>query len=320
MNNPSGGWHINQGIENSGTVNVNAPVSFGSRVTIDPDAAMQQTPQPRSTVHSDLGVITVLAEEMRAVAHMLVQNRSYRQTELGNGVRFDEAIIHVCGRQIRVTATQTLETGEQSASIAFARLRQHYEPTVVVMTGIAGGIHSSVQLGDVVLALEVVSYDRRKETSAGLRRRGTSHKVPARVRHAINSFFSDNGEPCHVSTMDPDGVTRIFSILPGVIGSGGAVVADASSEIRGYLTTFNEKTLAVETETGGICQAAYETADTSGITGWLAVRGIADHADSAKDDRYHGIASWHAAVALERLAPYLVPRVTDAASPRGAGA
>ena len=173
------------------------------------------------------------------------------------------------------------------------------------MTGIAGGIHPSIQLGDVVIALEVIDYDQRKETPAGPRRRGTSWHVPAAVRRAVNNFFSDNGEPCRVTVTDPDGVTRLFSIHPGVIGSGNAVVADPASDIRTYLTDFNDKTLAVETENAGISQAFYEQAAAGRVGGWLGIRGISDHADAAKDDRFHDIASWHAAAALERLAPYL---------------
>ena len=66
------------------------------------------------------------------------------------------------------------------------------------------------------------------------------------------------------------------------------------------------KTLAVETEAGGVAQAFYEqvTAESS-VRGWLAIRGISDSADEAKDDTFHAVASTNAAAVLERLIPYL---------------
>jgi adenosylhomocysteine nucleosidase len=309
VNYPEGHWQINQGVMNTGlgSVNFNGPVSFG------PDPTTGSEPDGRKPSHAGragqwhLGVITVLSEETMAVSRVLARACAYRQREHSNGLRFEEATIDSAGKHVKVVATRALETGQLSASIAFDRLCETYAPAVVAMTGIAGSIHQSVRLGDVVVAYEVISYDQRKETPAGASRRGTSLQVPATVRHAINNFFSDNGEPCQVSTTDPDGTTRTFSVRPGIIGSGNAVVADAASDIRKYVASFNDKTLALETETGGIGQAFYEKADGSAATGWLAIRGISDHADPDKDDRFHDIAAWHAAVVLERLAPYLVP-------------
>ena len=42
--------------------------------------------------------------------------------------------------------------------------------------------------------------------------------------------------------------------------------------------------------------------------GWLAIRGISDHADADKDDAFHQVASWHAAATLIGLLPYLKHR------------
>jgi adenosylhomocysteine nucleosidase len=307
MSNQADGQYVNQGIINTGSsnVNFNEPVKFNYATVPGPEAAAGQRGDVRPAGPWDLGVITVLAEETRAVSRMLARAGAYRTTELDDGMRFEEATIEAGGRRVRTVTTRALDQGPLSASIAFDILRHYYAPAVVAMTGIAGGIHPSVQLGDVIIALEVINYDQRKETPAGSRRRGTSWQVPATVRRAVNNFFNDNGEPGRVTVTDPDGVTRAFSIRPGVIGSGNAVVADAASDIQTYLATFNDKTLAVETEQGGISQAFYEQADSRRAVGWLGIRGISDHANAAKDDRFHDIASWHAAAALERLAPYL---------------
>jgi len=93
--------------------------------------------------------------------------------------------------------------------------------------------------------------------------------------------------------------------LRGLVGSGEAVVADARSDIRRYIENFNDKTLALETEAGGVAEAFHESAGESGARGWLAIRGISDYADAEKNDDYHHIASWHAAAVLIQMLPYL---------------
>lgn len=309
MNDQAGKQQINQGIINQGpgTINFNDGVAFNYNAPPGPEAAPGQRRDTRPAGRWDLGIITVLTEETRAVSGVLAQHSGYRKRELDDGTRFEEAIIEAGGQRVRTVSTRAVERGQLSASVAFEKLRQHYAPAVVAITGIAGGIHPSVELGDVIIALEAISYDQRKETPTGPSRRGTSWQVPAPVRRAVNNFFNDNGEPCQITVTDPDRVTRTFRIHPGVIGTGNAVVADAASDIRAYLTAFNDKTLAVETEQGGISQPFYEQAGTDGAVGWLGIRGISDHADASKDDRFHQIASWHAAAAVERLAPYLAP-------------
>jgi len=300
---------VNYGVANmdGGSMTFNAPVSFQQPATSSSEAPARDRRKASATEHWDLGVITVLAEEASAVTRLLAQDRAYRITERDNGLRFEESIIAAGGPDLSVVSTRTMKPGPESASNAFDSLWHLYSPAVVVILGIAGAIHPSLQLGDVIIALEVINYDQRKETPAGTRHRGTTFQVPAVIRRAVNNFFSDNGDPYQMRTADPDGTTRASRVVAGPVGSGQAVVADSLSSIRTYLASFNEKTLGVDTETGGIAQAWYEKTENENHVGWLAIRGISDTADGAKDDRFHDIAAWHAASVLQRLAPYLAP-------------
>jgi nucleoside phosphorylase len=298
----------NQGVINtgSGTVNI-AGSAIGTRTAV---ISAPRTESARATRRGgpwDIGVITVLSEETLAVAGMLARAGSYQERGGEGGLQFGEAAITAGGQLVKVVTIQALDSGPQSTGIAFDHLHRYYAPALVVLTGIAGGIHSSVKLGDVVIGREVIYYDHRKETPDGTRRRGSSQPVPAPVRRAVNKFFSDNGEPCPLAVTDPDGISRAFKVLPGPIGSGDAVIADADSDILSYLASYNDKTLAVETEAGGLSRAFYEKVSRPDAGGWLVVRGISDHADARKDDACHDIAAWHAAAVLERLAAYLKP-------------
>jgi adenosylhomocysteine nucleosidase len=171
---------------------------------------------------------------------------------------------------------------------------------LILLVGIAGGIRGDVEIGDVVIADEVIYYDARRETEHGPRRRGQSQPMAPVMRHRLHEFFRryGNGLP-----LDDGGRVRI---VRGPIGSGDAVVTDANSDIIDFLRRFNEKTVAVETEAGGLGQAFYEHIDTErALRGWLTIRGISDHADRLKGHDRHRFAADRAALVMDRLLPLL---------------
>jgi adenosylhomocysteine nucleosidase len=299
------------GVQNTGPGTINIGNSaIGDHATVYAD----RRPRPEESTdgdaagrRADVGVITVLSEETNAVATALRAAGSVRShVHEEDGSHCDEVEVDVHGRRLLVAATQVAKPGQHSAVIAFHRLQRNHAPAVVALVGIAAGVHPSVRLGDVVVVQDVIYYDLRKETAGGTVRRGQERSVPVRVKHAINHFFSGNGEPYRASFKDPDGDTRQCSVLRGLAGSGEAVVAYAHSDIRRYIEGFNDKTLALETEAGGVAEAFYEMAGNFGTQGWLAIRGISDYADADKNDDYHNIASWHAAAVLIQLLPYLI--------------
>jgi len=300
----------NSGVQNtgSGTINIghsaigdHAIVYAGARER--GEAAVGGNEPGR---RADIGVITVLSEETRALAGALGVAGNVRIRVHEDGSHCHEAEVSANGRRLNVVATQAADRGQRPAVLAFQRLHRYHSPAVVALVGIAGGVHPSVRLGDVVIAQEVIYYDLRKETAGRTFRRGQTRPVPITVRHAINHFFSSNGEPYEASFTDPDGVTRTASVLPGLIASGEAVVADARAGIRRYIQSFNDKTLALETEAGGVAEAFHEMAGDFGSGGWLSIRGISDYADAGKRDDYHDIASWHAAAVLIQMLPYFM--------------
>jgi adenosylhomocysteine nucleosidase len=299
----------NSGIQNfgPGTINIdNSAVGDDATVYVGQSPGREENTEGEAVGRrADVGVITVLDEEMRALVAALRGAGNVRVEVHDDGSRCHEADIDASGRRVRIAATQAAGPGQRRAVLAFQRLQRDYAPAIVALVGIAGGVRPSLRLGDVVVATEVIYYDLRKETAAGTLRRGETRPVPIRVKHAINHFFSSNGNPYRASFDDPDGVTRPGNVLPGPIASGEAVVADARSEIRRYVQRFNDKTMAVETEAGGVAEAFHEMAEGSGIKGWLSIRGISDLADARKGDAYHDIASWHAAEILLEMLPYL---------------
>jgi adenosylhomocysteine nucleosidase len=270
-------------------------VSTGSAFGVGPVVSAPPPLGGRSGA-ADVGVLTVLGVELRAVARALAGSSDYRVRAATGGPRFHQATLGTT----RVVALQSLHLGQRSTVVAFEQLREHWAPPVVALVGVAGAVHRCVDLGDVVVSDEVVNYDLSKETPDGVRRRGQSLHAPGMIGRRLNAFFAEHGEPLRLT--DPAGE---FSVRRGPIGSGEAIIADSAADIRADLAGFNDKLLAVETEAGGIAQAVHERLDQRDApAGWLTIRGISDRA-YAHDHTHHDIASRHAAAVLVHLLPYL---------------
>jgi adenosylhomocysteine nucleosidase len=290
--------HIkNSGFINWGTTNVNAPSAFGADATVNISGGAQPSSSQEGQ-GTDIGVITVLAEEASAVRTTLGL-----RPDQAHGVSFDLGTLQAGGKPVTVAAIRALKQGQESTMVAYNHLRERFNPAVIVVTGIGGGIHRSIHHGDVVVATQVVYYDLRKETPEGTLRRGQERQAPAAIEHAVNRFFTDHGEP---AVLSGEGQENSFRVLYGPIGSGNAVIADRDSEVLKYLARFNDKVLAIDMESGGLSHAHHEGLVTSGgPLGWLVVRGISDDAGPGKNDDCHHLAARNAALALRELLSYL---------------
>jgi adenosylhomocysteine nucleosidase len=288
----------NIGAINSGSGAMHVGTAIGQH-----NAGPVHRPDPgggRPVRPADVGILTVLPVEMRAVVCLLGRMPGYRTHQLDNGIQAHEAHYPLAPDALHVVTLQMLDRGPRSTVVAFQHLRERYAPPIVLLVGVAGGIAPGVAIGDVVISDQVIYYDARRETADGPRRRGQSHAVPPVLLHRLNAFFQ-----AHRSTIVHTARSS-FRMHLGPIGSGDAVVTDRYSDVRRWLLDFNEKTLAVETEAAGVAQSFYEEAcNDAGLRGWLTIRGISDLADTAMDTSYQQIASEHAVAVLERLLPFL---------------
>jgi adenosylhomocysteine nucleosidase len=248
---------------------------------------------------ADVGVITVIPEATQAVAARLGL-----RPESKNGLIFNCGSVNVPGKTVTVAACQLLKQGERSVGPALEHLRKNYDPQIIVLADIAGGIQRQVHLGEVVISTQVVSYDLRKETAGRTFRRGDEWQAPAEIGHAVNRFFADHGYPAKITGMlwRGEGIVRVHE---SPVGSGNAVVAYRDSEIVRYLLDYNDKILDVDMESGGLAHALHDLPVTQRPTGWLVIRGISDHADEKKNNRYRRAACFNAAATIYALLPYL---------------
>jgi nucleoside phosphorylase len=256
---------------------------------------------------ADIGIITIVSQETRAVLKQL----DIEPTDdiIRNGKSFYEGHFESADKGVhKVALTQQLEQGNRSVIMAYNALVNNYNPKLIVVLGIAGCISKDMALCDVVIANQVLYYENRKETPDKTNRRGDVFKIEAKLKQYINKLFLIYDEPAILSA-SKESYKEKFKILAGPIGSGEAVIADNASEVKDWLVEVNSKTLALEMEAGGFLQAYYEDGltDNQPSLGALVIRGISDHADAKKNDKWRKPASENAVKCLVELLK-LIPR------------
>jgi adenosylhomocysteine nucleosidase len=301
----------NRGIVSHGDNNNFSNNAIGEHARVSVAAPSHDTGRPADagaaderTAVWDVGVVTILSEELRSVVDEL---KLERRKEPG-GLYFYRGEYITPEATVRIVATQSQSQGQRSAMAALENLRRHYEPRLWALVGVGGGIHDKhARIGNVIVSTDIVYYENRKINPRGdVRRRGEHRQAPAPVVHAVNAFFTDHGTPARIHGQLSTHASEEFEVYPGVIGSGEAVIADRESEIRSYLTGYHEKVLAVDMEAGGLSQYWQENSVHGGINpGWIVIRGVSDNADEEKGHGYHELAARNAAHILRQLLPYL---------------
>lgn len=290
MTQPSG----NRGFINPGTITMRDMIMPGrDAVVTNYERAQPETGGREACV----GVVTVLAVEAAAVRDVLGLHPAPDGTP---GIHL--GTVRAAGRPATVVAARSLDQGQETAVAAVARLRARYHPGVFILAGIAGAIHPSVRVGDVVVATRVIGYDLRKETPAGIIRRGSERQAPAAATHAVGHFFTAlGGDSAELPGGDAAQASRVHY---GPIGSGNAVIADERSTIRAWLRDYNDKILAIDMEAAGFATACHDDPD-GGPPPWIIVRGISDDASPRKNDGHHQTAATNAARVVRELLAYL---------------
>ncbi|MBK8002581.1 MAG: hypothetical protein IPK12_01270 [Gemmatimonadetes bacterium] len=258
----------------------------------------------RSMRKADVGIITILAEEASAASEVL---RECGKVEKARGVRcireFELVDVTVeGGKQRRVVAAQSIDQGNSQIVPLYDDLVAEWQPEFVILLGTAGGISPKVNLCDVIVADQVIGYDRRKITQEGVLHRGSAFPMEAAVLQAINRMFKERrSEPASFAGRGPSG-DAMFRAHKGGLAAGEAVLADGDADVRKWLREFSDKILAVETEAFGFWHAFHQSGlrSRNPTQGIAVVRGISDHADIEKDDRCKYASSYNAArVAIE---------------------
>ena len=187
------------------------------------------------------------------------------------------------------------ETGPRNSELALAaeRIVRHYEPAVVILTGIAGGV-KDVGIGDVVVGTQAYGYEAGKSTDKGFSSRPNVLPFSSELIELAKSIERAGEWRRRLSS----GASPM--VFFGPIASGDQVVASTQAEAYRIIKAHYNDTLALEMESIGFARALAAYPHIRAIN----IRGISDLLDgknAAHDAENQPRAAAHAAAFVFEL-------------------
>lgn len=124
---------------------------------VEASVAVPDDELPSADGRCDVGIVVALKEEFR----ILFERFANRHTHVEDGGRsyYIFEVGTLAGeRPYRCVTTLVGDMGTNRTGIVTEKMLGRWEPAVIVVVGIAGGIHKDVRLGDVIIASEVSNY------------------------------------------------------------------------------------------------------------------------------------------------------------------
>lgn len=253
-----------------------------------------QSPSPAQHSSVDVLIITALPEERDALLALL---EPYRKIQLPDAPTYYHATVPAYAHEGEYTVVVTMlsQMGNVPAAQHTTRALQDFAPDYIMMVGIAGGVCGKAQLGDVVVATQVLYYETEKVTPEGNDQRPPVYQADPILLDRTQNYTDISWKDLIASARPPLRTRRTSShdqpeVIFGVIASGEKVIADAAflKQIR----RTHAKIVGVEMESFGVAVAAANSRDRPRF---IAVRGISDYADARKNDMWHRYAAESAA-------------------------
>ena len=233
---------------------------------------------------ADFVIITALEKEAQAVIRRLENPQVMRDQQRDiRTYHYGTVAITGTDRAYHVAVVVLPSMGELPAATATTDALNFWNPNFVLMVGIA---QDDLDLGDVVVADQVVGYEYGKVKGNRIMPRDRVYPASALLLDRVRNFWDDAwAEQVKATRPTPVGRDKSKRFV-GPIASGNKVIA--SKLFQAQLKERWPKLIAVETEAEGVLAAVF---DRPQIRGTLVVRGISDMADKAKDDAWQEYAA-----------------------------
>jgi adenosylhomocysteine nucleosidase len=193
----------------------------------------------------------------------------------------------------RGVARVLFDMGLTATTSAASRLLDRFQPEVLAVVGIGGGLSPELRLGDVVVGSVIQEYLKAAKVAPGLAflPAGDGWPLAERLRNFANHFpfIAENCYQSWVRFAKLRGIDADlpFATTPGArrepayyvlpIASGDLVVTDP--EFAGWLLSHDRKRAVIEMEAAGAARAVREQDRDVAL---LVLRGISDFADERK--------------------------------------
>lgn len=252
----------------------------------------------------DIVILTAKNLERTAVLEVLADV----EARMEDGLQFDTGQLG----DYRVIVRCLHGMGNTRAAAAAAAAISRWNPTAIIVAGIAGGTNRPLTehfpdrghlLGDVLVARQLVDYESGKLEPGRTERRPQVYPASQQLLSAAErAAGSDWASP--IRTHHPGGQGDVPKVRFGTVGSGEKVVKDPK-----FVDDLKEvwaQLVGVEMEGFGAALAAHESPHKVHV---LLVKGISDWADPEKGDDWQPYA---ASAAAHFVAALLLTRPVEA--------
>jgi adenosylhomocysteine nucleosidase len=215
-------------------------------------------------------IMTALGVEQAAVLEHLADVRPHRHR---SGTIFDVGVVQ--GHPRHRVALALTGPGTTAAATLTERANAEFAPSAMVFVGVAGGLRDWLEIGDVVVATKVYSYQGGRSENDEFLVRPSAWSVAHRLDQEARRLL--RGNAWHASLRDGAAAANpVVYFEPIAVGD--VVLNSRTSELAHRLRTSYNDAVAVEMEGSGFAHAAHLGDQVHAIS----VRGISDHADGGK--------------------------------------
>ena len=170
-----------------------------------------------------------------------------------------------------------------SALVAFRAL-ERWKPSLVILTGITGGIRGEVNLGDIIVPDRIIEYEATKVTADGELSHGLIVEPNPELRRRIDLWPEREEWLSKISNWTPTKVrpAKRPRFRTDAMASGEKVIAYA--ERAQFIQTFGRKTIAIEMESIGVAQACALRLPS---VPFVVIKSVSDFANEKKCNKWH---------------------------------
>ena len=231
----------------------------------------------------DVVIITALDIERNAMLKYLPQServvnrgRIYYRTRLFKGG--DD--------HLNIVLLSLPHMGNINSSIAVTQAIEVWNPRFIISVGIAGGIkNDDAQLGDLIVAEQVVYYENAKKVDIDTIRRYSSQPSSMELLNYSHNLNTDEWF-LNVAVNPPIELKRKPKIYFGPVLTGEKVIS--SKVFLDEMKKVFPKSIGIEMEGYGIALASFQSVNRPGF---LLIKSICDWADNSKNDDWQQYAA-----------------------------
>lgn len=242
-------------------------------------------------------VIAILGAFEQEIALLEYQLKGLDEKVI-EGMRFTSGRLH--GKKVVIAWTGV---GKVNAAMTSTLLIEHYKPSAVIVTGIAGGLNPELSPGDIVIAKETAYHDCGTAWPEGITYKGVKNPFtgwenpvlfPADDRLLDSALRA--AKQTELRTLKTSEGERAPRIIKGVIVTGDLFVA---SETKGAELRKSLGADAVDMESTAVAQICYQRDIPC-----VVIRSISDKADEkAREDigMFHAMAAANSSNLVGRM-------------------